>query len=136
MNQPKRRLWSIDCIAAVCGLAALFLVWMSFHGPEKLRGTAAVRIPLFAVLCIGMFFRINIIRIFLMLLLAGFAIYDGFKFVVAVGETWGLFSPATEYDPEYQLFSVAIDLGLLGYLGSFAVRQEFQRKRSEETEEQ
>jgi hypothetical protein len=63
MSESERRLWGIDLIACVYGLATILVVWLWFNGSSDKRTFAMVVAPLCAVVCIGLFLRINLVRV-------------------------------------------------------------------------
>jgi hypothetical protein len=46
MHEPRRRLWGIDVIAAIYGLATVALVWLCFNGTPSGRTFGLILAPM------------------------------------------------------------------------------------------
>ena len=133
MNHSTRRLWGIDLIAAIYGLATLVLVWLCFAGTETGRLFGMILAPVCATLCLGIAFRVNMVRVALMILLGMALIGDALLIVFFVGQLASAFQPTANQDPVSELIRMPVRSGatlvMFFYLKRPDVRDAFRRRK-------
>lgn len=133
MNHSTGRLWGIDLIAAVYGLATLIFVWLCFSGNEISRAFGIIMTPICATLCLGIAFRVNFVRVLLMVLLGIALVGDVLLIAFFVGQLADLFQGSSHQDPIKELvrmpIRLAATLGMFFYLRRPDVRDAFNRRK-------
>jgi hypothetical protein len=132
MNDTTRRLWGIDVIAAIYALATLVLVWLCFNGTPIGRTCGLILAPVCAILCFGIAFRVNIVRVALMVVLAIGLVGDGLLMLFLVSTLVGLFDSPPNKEPFGELGRMAFRLGaalaMFLYLKRSDVRDAFRHR--------
>jgi hypothetical protein len=138
MSESERRLWGIDLIACVYGLATILVVWLWFNGSSDKRTFAMVVAPLCAVVCIGLFLRINIVRVGFLCLLVVSLVTKGLLALFYLAAFLGILRSPPNKDPLAELMEmpirVAIIVLMFTYLRRPDVRAAFGRQPSPENE--
>jgi O-antigen ligase len=128
---PSKRLWGIDLVGAVCGIAALIATFLFFVGPPTEQDFAFIAAPLCAFLCCGIFFRMNGARKILLILLGlALGVY-GFVLLYYLGALTGAVEAPANEDATFGLVDVLAQIGValavFIYLRRSTVKQSFQR---------
>jgi hypothetical protein len=133
------RLWGIDVIAAIYGLATLLFLWLFFFGTLAGVIAAAVLGPLCATIAIGIAQRVNWVRILLITLLLISLAGNLILILYLAGAIAGLFPVRPNVDPVDSLMSrpinIALTLVMYFYLRRPDVRAAFSFKRNDGAEE-
>jgi hypothetical protein len=131
-GESPNRLWGIDLIAGVYGLAALLCVWLFFVG--SLTGCVAAVIlgPLCASLSVGIFHRRNTARVVLLVLLSISLVGSGLLAVYYCCAAMGVVASPANKEPLSELarmpLRVGLTLAMFFYLRRSDVRQAFVRR--------
>ncbi len=88
-DPPPPTLWGIYLISAVCGLAALLMVWLYLHGTAPGRTFALICGPICAVICVGIGLKVNAIRVALTGLLCVAVVGDALFFAYSLAGVVG-----------------------------------------------
>jgi Ca2+/Na+ antiporter len=131
VSPPNKRLWGIDLVGAVCGIAALIATSTFFVGTPTEQDFAFIAAPLCAVLCYGIFFRMNVARKILLILLGlEFAVYALIILYYLAALAGAMELPADQ-NATFGLVDVlaqtGIALAMFIYLRRSAVKSAFQR---------
>lgn len=134
MTKAEDRLWGIDVIAGIYGLATLLSVWLYFGGTPAGQGFALILGPVSAILCVGMVYRVNSVRIALMVLLAIVLVGDGLLSLYFLAALSGAVRVPSNKDPSRELlrlpWAMAATAAMLFYLRRPTVRDAFRKAAS------
>jgi len=111
MTESTRRLWGIDIIAGIYGFAAMLLVWLFFNGSSSGRFFAMILIPVCVILCVGVAFRVNLIRILFLILLGISLVGDGLLSLYLLLALTGILQAPPNIDPIEQLIRMSTRVG-------------------------
>jgi hypothetical protein len=131
-SPPSRRLWGIDVIGSVYGVATLLFVWLFLNGSPTGRMAAVILGPVCAALSIGMFRRINATRVALLVLLSIAFAGDGLFVIYYLCAAMGVVGSPENKEPLPELARMPLRIGLtlamFLYLRRSDVRQAFVRR--------
>lgn len=131
MNESERRLWGIDVIAGIYGVATLLLVWLVFNGTDAGRLAGMILAPLSAILCFGIAFRSNLVRIILLILLGVAVVGNVVLILFFLGALADVFQSPPNKDPARELMRIPIRIGgtlvMFFYLRRCDVRDAFRQ---------
>lgn len=134
MNDPTplnatRRLWGLDVIVAIYAIATLLMVWLMFNGTRDGRLFAIALGIITAIIALGIAFRVNAVRMALMVLLVIALIGDGLLALFYLSALSGMFQSPPNKDPLEQLMRMPVRIGatltMLMYLRRADVRNAF-----------
>lgn len=111
MNKPERRLWGIDVIAGIYGVATLLLIWVFFNGSDVGRLAGMILAPICAVFCIGIAFRFNPVRIILLTFLGIALVGDGILIMYYIGALAEVFQAPANKTPSEELMKMPLRFG-------------------------
>jgi hypothetical protein len=131
MTESTRRLWGIDVIAGIYGLATLALVWLCFNGTDIGRLFGMSLAPISAIISLGIAFRVNVVRVGLLIFLGIALVGDGLLSLFYAGALAGAFRSPPNKEPLTELMSIAFrvvaTLMMFFYLKRPDVRDAFRR---------
>jgi hypothetical protein len=137
MTESTRRLWGIDVIAGIYSLATLALVWLCFNGTDIGRLFGMILAPISAIISIGIAFRVNVVRVGLLILLGIALVGDGLLSLFYAGALVGVFRSPPNKEPLAELMSIAfrvvLTITMFLYLKRPDVRDAFRRAPPRET---
>jgi hypothetical protein len=133
MSQPTKRLWGIDVIAALYAVATALMIWLANNGTPLGRTFGLWMAPVCGFFCLGVFFRINFVRVILLVLLTIALVGDIVLLICFLAAYLEFFKLPINKDPMLELLKTVLRLCLtfeiLSYLKRPDVRSVFRKEQ-------